>query len=255
MNRAEVLIFVPREEEFEAIREVADSEFQNFTIRPVHSGPGKIHTGAAVAAEAAAKGPRPALIIGAGLCGSLDIHLKAGATVLSDSAALGDWLMEDDRGRSHGPYGGGSYKPLEEGHGPALAIKGTDSFVDELLRDLSSKGFQRGRLLTTDTLITGLAGKLKQGRLWGCLASDHESGALALVATERFPEVPWLNIRVVADTLGEQMGAAVQAVNCLEILALKLLVLLSKFDVNFPKGGCESCGGLCCPGLLPGKIR
>ncbi len=58
------------------------------------------------------------------------------------------------------------------------------------------------------------------------------------MASERLPETPWLNIRVVADTIGEQMGAEGRAVNLMEILALKLLVLLSTIDKNFPKCDC-----------------
>lgn len=253
MAKAEILIFIPRGEEFEAIGEFLDTEFQNFSPRAILTGPGQINTAASVAAEAAAPGPRPALLIGAGLCGSLDINLKAGDVVVSDSVVLGDWIMEDDRRRSYGAYGASSYSPLNTARGDALTIKGSNRFVEDLLVQLSARGFHKGRLLTSDTHVTGPGGKLERGRLWGALACDHESGALAKVAMERFPEVPWLNIRVLADTIGEQMGAEGRAVNLSETLALKLLVLLAKFDEKFPKCACESCGGLCCPGLIPGN--
>ncbi len=237
MDKAEILIFVPRPEEYEAVKELQETEFQNFAIRAILTGSGKINTAAAVAAEAV--GPRrPALLIGAGLCGSLHMKLSAGEAVVSDSAAIGDWMMEDDQLHTYGPYGGSSYQTLEGGQGEALAIKGRNRWVDELLVRLGSKGFRRGRLLTTDTYIAGPGGKLARGRLWGAAACDHESGALALVASERLPETPWLNIRVVADTIGEQMGAEGRAVNLMEILALKLLVLLSTIDKNFPKCDC-----------------
>lgn len=251
MKTAEALIFVPRAEDYEVLGDLGVlGQFTNFRVRAVATGPGAINTAAAVGAEAARPGPAPAFIIGAGLCGSLDIRLKAGEAVVSDAALLGDWLMEDGQMRTFGLYGGSSYKPLTPAHSDALAIKGQSPFVEELLRKLCVKGFQRGRLLSTDTYVTGPSAKLERGRLWGCLAADHESGALAQAAMTRLPGVPWLNLRIVADTIGEQMGAEGRAVNLVETLALKLLVLLSTLDANFPKCDCESCGGLGCPGYI-----
>ncbi|UQZ89317.1 hypothetical protein C4J81_08955 [Deltaproteobacteria bacterium Smac51] len=251
MEKPEVVVFVPTEEEYKAVRNnLYETDFENFKARAVLTGPGKISTAAAVAAEAGrlmAKRPRPALVIGAGLCGSLQMKLAAGEAVVSDSSAIGDWIMEDDYVRTYGVYGDHTYKALSDEQAEALAINGGSRIVEELLVRLTAKGFKRGRILTIDTYVTGLTGKLERGRLFNCLASDHESGALGLVALKSLEEVPWLNLRVVSDTIGEQMGGEGRAVSLPEILALKLLVLLSTFDANFPKGSCANCSNPCCP--------
>ena len=60
-------------------------------------------------------------------------------------------------------------------------------------------------MLTSDAFVSGKDHKLELGRTYGCLACDMESGVFGYLAGRPL-NVPWFNIRVVADTLDEALS-------------------------------------------------
>lgn len=205
----EVLIFTPTPNEFKAVRDqAARAVFKNFRVEVLESGPGKINAAFKMAAEISprlAAGRRPALVIGAGTSGSLSLSLAGGDLVASSSAVISDWRLEDDSERRHGTYGQFDYRPLAPGLADEIALDCPDPTVQKLMGQLEAAGFKRGRMMTSDTFVAGAANKLALGRDFGCLACDMESGAFAFAAQRLLGGLPWLNLRVVADTLDETL--------------------------------------------------
>lgn len=247
MNKAEVFIFTPTHEEYRLLADnLSDEAFDNFIVRVIETGSGLINTAAKAAAflepyRAAREKP---LIMGAGICGSLNLKLRAGDAVCSTEAILGDWAMETDHARTYGLYGEASYKALIGSTAEEMSLSSRSPQVQELLKRLAVKGFLPGRLFSSDTFITGLTAKLERGRRFGCLGADMESGALALVAEGL--GLPWLNLRVVADTLDQELKSADDPERDVRaILPLKALVLLSTFGQMPAPSSCSSCSNPC----------
>ncbi|MDL2226261.1 hypothetical protein LJB86_01190 [Deltaproteobacteria bacterium OttesenSCG-928-M10] len=251
MKKPEILIFTPTHEEYRALADgLMGADFDNFTIRVLETGPGMVNTAAAVAAKT---GPLLAgrdkilMIVGAGTCGSLSMKLKAGDAVASSSAIITDWVMENDYSRTYGRYGQPAYKALTCDWAREMRLKCPSPQVHELVDRLAAKGFQRGRLLTSDAFVTGLTGKLERGRLFGALGADMESGALAHTAEYHLGGLSWFNLRVVADTLDDSRRAGEAPPDIMETLPLKLLVALSTLDKIPPPSACAGCGSRCGP--------
>ncbi len=251
MGKPDVVIFTPTSADYRAVTGgLQDQEFEYINVTVVETGPGKLNTAAKTAAHLAripAGGEPPLMLIGAGAAGSLNLKLRAGDAIASSSAAIGDWTLESDYARTYGRYGESAYRALSPDWADELAVECLSPVVGELADKLTLKGFLRGRLLTTDTFLTGLSGKLERGRLFNCLAGDQESGALAWVAQQYGR--PWINLRVVADTLDEELkNSRPPEPDLAELLALKLTVTLSTLDRLPLTPSCAACSG--CAGAL-----
>lgn len=248
MAKAEVIVFTPTHEEYRLLAGgLSEGDFDNFTVRVVETGPGLINTAARAGAVLEAwreARDKPYLIIGAGICGSLNLKLRAGDAVCSVASVLGDWAMETDHARTYGFYGEAVYKTLGGTAADEIALAGQNPQALELQKRLTAKGFLSGRLFSSDTFVTGLTAKLERGRRFGCLGADMESGALAWVAEGL--KLPWLNIRVLTDTLDRELKAADDPERDVrELLPLKLLVALSTLDALPPPSSCSSCSNPC----------
>jgi nucleoside phosphorylase len=232
--RKDVVIFNPTPNEYEAVkRHVASAEFKNIRVTVVESGMGKINAAFAMAAEVLprlAAGNAPALLIGAGTSGSLSQTLASGDIIVSNSSTVGDWRMEDDAARHLAPYGDINFRPLDPALAEEMAITCNDPAVTGLMARLDA-GFKRGRMLTTDTFVSGAAHKLRLGRDFAALACDMESAAFAYTAASRLGGLPWLTIRIVADTSDDSLNDYVhRESNMVEILGQKTRMLLKTFD-------------------------
>ncbi|MDR2947184.1 MAG: hypothetical protein LBV79_10630 [Candidatus Adiutrix sp.] len=205
----EILVFTPTPNEYRAGKEhVERAAFVHFTASVVESGPGKINAAFAMTAEVLpriAAGRKPMLVMGSGTSGSLNASLAAGDMIASNSAVISDWLMDDGKSRQFGPYGQFVYRGMDDRLADEMALECADPAVEKLLAALPAVGFKRGRLCTADTFVAGLDNKLGQGRAFGALACDMESGAFAFTAGKLL-RLPWLNLRVVADTLNETLS-------------------------------------------------
>ncbi|MDR2141844.1 MAG: hypothetical protein LBR11_08675 [Deltaproteobacteria bacterium] len=174
---------------------------RNFSARLIETGPGKVNAALGMG-KLLATGPSPPLIIGAGTAGSLEMGLEAGDLVAANETIIADWLEEDDKGRRVGAYGSFHYGPVAAKL-PDMLLGCQSPLVTRLLAQLGPE-FKRGRILTSDTFVTGRPFKLRQGQLFGCRICDMESGAIAYAANKL--EVPWLHLRVVADTMDDSLS-------------------------------------------------
>lgn len=248
MTKAEVFVFAPTHEEYRLLAgSLSDGGFANFTVKVVETGPGLINTAAKAAAvlepyrEARDK---PYLIMGAGICGSLNLKLRSGDAVCSTEAILGDWGMETDHARTYGAYGEASYKALIVATADEMSLGSSSPQVLELSKRLTAKGFLSGRVFSSDTFITGLSAKLERGRRFGCLGADMESGALAWVAGGL--GLPWVNLRVITDTLDQELKSVDDPDRDVrDILPLKALVALSTLDQMPAPSSCSCCSSPC----------
>lgn len=248
MGKAEVIIFTPTHEEYRLLAgELSSGGFNNFSVKVVESGPGLVNTAAKAGAALEPfreSREKPYLIIGAGLCGSLNLKLRAGDAVCSTSTVLGDWAMETDHARTFGPYGEATYKTIGGSIADEISLDGQSSQARELSKRLAAKGFLSGRLFSSDTCLTGLSAKLERGRRFGCLGADMESGALGWVAENL--GLPWLNIRVMADTIDDELKSADDPERDVrELLPLKILVALSTLDQMPAPSSCSCCSSPC----------
>ena len=207
MVTGKILIFTPTPNEYAAVsRHLGAAVFKHFRVQVVASGPGAVNAAFKMAEASSAGGRKPDFLIGAGTCGSLSKTLAGGDLIASAEALIADWLMEDDAGRSYGPYGLFEYQPLTPATAEAMTIKCADPVVTELLNRLETLGFKRGRLLTSGVFVAGLKNKLAKGRDFQALGCDMESGVFAYVARNLLGDRPWFNLRVVADTLDETLA-------------------------------------------------
>lgn len=231
----EVLIFTPTSLEHEAVkRHVSQTRPANFRPVVVECGPGKINaafTAAANVLPRLGQGRRPLLLIGAGTCGSLSVSLYEGEVIASADTIISDWKMEEGELSRYAGYGKLDFQNLEPQILEDLAITCRDNGVMKLLASLESKNFHLGRLLTSDTFVAGLKRKKELGLTFSCLACDMESGAFAYTAQKLLGGLPWLNFRVVADTLDEGFHDYVQKeINVVEVLGAKVAEALMLFD-------------------------
>lgn len=241
-RKKDVIIFNPTPNEYEAVaRHVSGAGFRNINPRVIESGMGKINAAFAAAASIAprlAAGGRPALMIGAGTSGSLSQALRSGDTIISNSAIVGDWRLEDGCVRQCAAYGQIQYRAIDSALASEMTITCDDPLVVDLLDALGSD-FKRGRMLTADTFVSGVEHKLRLGRDFGCLACDMESGAFAYTATKRLGGVPWINIRIVADTIGHSLNDYVNMeLDMTEILGRKTVEVLTALDALLMEKNC-----------------
>ncbi len=232
-EKREVLIFTPTPNEYEGVKKHL-GDYKNFKARVVESGPGKINAAFKMTAEVRpllTGGRRPLCLVGAGTSGSLNLGMSAGDIIISASCLISDWRMEDDSGRQHGPYGQFTYRPLSPQTVDDMLIDCPDPLVRKLADDLTGRGYKKGRLMTSDTFVAGRANKLAQGREFGCLACDMESGAFAFTAQNLLGGIPWFNLRVVADTLDENLSDYFnKEIDMVEILGQKTAEALTALD-------------------------
>ncbi len=228
-----VYIFNPTVNEYEAVKaQVLARTFKNIQPEVFNSGMGKISAAFAVARETTRRlAPgQTALIIGAGTAGSLSAKLASGDMIVSNSATIGDWRMEDEAARHCAPYGGIDFRPVTPALAEEMAITCGDPLVTALMERLG-EGFKRGRMLTGDTFVSGVGHKLRLGREFAALACDMESGAFAYTAARRLGGLPWLNLRIVADTIDDSLHDYVNMeINMVEILGAQTVLVLKTLD-------------------------
>ncbi len=232
--KKDIIIFNPTPNEHEAVKKRVEAHsFKNVQPLIFESGMGKINAAFALAEAVAprlAAGRHPLLVIGAGTSGSLSRSLASGDLIVSNSAIICDWRMEDEAARRCAPYGDINFRELSPELAEEMAITCEASPVTALLEKLGPD-FKRGRILTSDTFVSGAAHKLRLGRDFSCLACDMESGAFAYGAQKRLGGLPWLNIRIVADTIDESLNDYVNMeLDMVEILGRKTVELLKVLD-------------------------
>jgi nucleoside phosphorylase len=204
---------------------------RHFECREVVTGPGKLNAAMWTARLLAKKGPVPDLILGAGTSGSLDLKLKAGDVVAVDETIVADWREEDATGWRTAAYGSFNYGPPEE-RAEKMVIRSSSPLVQKLMGRLSPD-FLRGRCLSSDSFIAGQEYKLALGRLFGCRICEMEAGAVAHVC-RLSGQVPWLQLRVVADTLDDALDDYFRIEkDMVKILGQKTFDLLRLLDENW----------------------
>jgi nucleoside phosphorylase len=214
---------------------VGFESYRNLACRVVECGPGRIFASWAAARELSAPGPgggkRDVFLVGCGTSGSLSLDLKRGDVVVSNSAVISDWRMEEGDKVLVAPYGWFDYREPAAGHVGKMVLECPDPTVTALTEKLSAdENFLTGRLLTSEAFVSGRDLKLKYGETYGCLACDMESGVFGF-AGGRLAGVPWFNVRVVADTLDEKLSDyfAMER-DVTEVLAERLLTVLRELD-------------------------
>lgn len=231
----EILVFNPTEQEHASCsKHLASAGFKHFRARAVLTGPGKINATYTMAGEIQHmryKGKEPLLIVGAGTAGSLDRHLKSGDLIISASSFISDWVMQDGDIYQHAVYGDLGYLPLNRDILEGLYIRCEDPLVEKLLAAMKNKNMLAGNLMTSDTFVAGVKNKLERGEKFNCLACDMESGVFGFLANSKFADLPWFNLRVVADTIehGFDDYAEMEA-DMTEILAYGLVNSLETLD-------------------------
>lgn len=231
----EILIFNPTQAEHDStLQYLAQAEFKHFTPRAIITGPGKINAAVSAVKELVsliASGSKPLAIVGAGTAGSLSYELKSGDIIVSASALIADWIMQDNDVYAYANYGELNYAAMTESLPEQISITCKDEFVNELISRLSKHGFKRGRLMTSDIFVAGMENKLNRGKDFQCLACDMESGVFGYIANTKFGGLPWFNVRVVADTLDHGFDDyAEMEVDMTDILGRNLLEVLKEFD-------------------------
>ena len=230
----EIVILTPTPNEYRSVsRHAGLASLRRLAVTVVECGPGKINSAFAAAREVlpkiSAQGPG-AILIGAGTSGSLSLDLAGGEVIASNSSVICDWRMEDGESETVSPYGWFDYRAPDPAHVERMVIECRDPLIEALLGALSPLGFKTGRMLTSDCFISGKEHKLAMGRRYGCLACDMESGAFGYLAN-RHLGIPWINFRVVADTLDEALSDyfAIER-DMTDILGQKLVEALGRLD-------------------------
>jgi nucleoside phosphorylase len=170
------------------------------------------------------------ILAGAGTSGSLDMELKRGSVIVSDSALISDWRMEQSDEVTLSPYGWFDYQLPTESHVEKMVLACNDPLITELMNKISAPDFVRGRLLTSEGFVAGKELKLSYGKRFGCIACDMESGAFGYMGNH-LVKVPWFNVRVVADTLDDSLADyfAIEK-DVTEVLGNKLAEVLNILD-------------------------
>ena len=207
-DKSEIILLTPTPGERLGVSERLEGKvFSKLYPTVVESGPGKINAAMTLARELASRrerGSPPAFAAGVGTCGSLNKSLRGGEMVASLDCVISDWRHEDGKENLTGPYGTFDYGRLSPDRLEGMAIRCGNPVLLELMDILGKNGFRIGRVLTSDAFVVGKEHKLSLGEAFGALVCDMESGAFALAA-RKLGDVPWLNIRIVADTLDESL--------------------------------------------------
>ncbi|MDR1487044.1 MAG: hypothetical protein LBT62_03475 [Deltaproteobacteria bacterium] len=233
-EKFEVLLLTPTPNEHKSVKaHLARNDFKNLAITLIECGPGRILATYAVTKQFFTKPPKDLkkfLLMGAGTCGTLALDLVGGDMIVSNSAIISDWRMDDGRSISVSPYGGFDYRSPQEPQISKMVLECDDPLVLKTIDAAVSKGFKVGRLLTSESFMTGKDHKLSLGRTYGCLACEMESGVFGYVANALI-NVSWLNIRVVADTLDEALSDYLRMERDMtEILGNKAVEILKVLD-------------------------
>jgi nucleoside phosphorylase len=230
----EIVILAPTPNEYRSVsRHVGLASLKHLTATVLESGPGKINAAFKAAQELIprlASSEGGVMLIGAGTSGSMSLELSGGDTLVSNTAVISDWRMEDGQSVKVSPYGWFDYREPSPEHVEKMVLECRDPFLTVFLASLPPEEFKRGRILTSDAFVSGKEHKLSLGRTYGCSICDMESGAFAYVAGKLLG-VPWLNIRVVADTLDDALNDyfAVER-DMTEILGGKVVEALKRLD-------------------------
>jgi nucleoside phosphorylase len=205
----DLVVMTPTPNEHRAVsRHLGAASFKNLSAKVVECGPGRINAAFAAAREFLGKKAHPgrqAALVGAGTAGSLSLELAGGDMIASNSAVISDWRLDDGGPDQVSPYGRFDYQEPDPRHVERMALECQDPLVLVFLAALPGERFKRGRMLTSEAFVAGKERKLSLGRTYGCLACDMESGAFGYLAA-RHLGVPWLNFRVVADTLDDALS-------------------------------------------------
>lgn len=229
-----VLIINPTLHEYRAtLRHLKGKEFERILPVVRECGPGKINAAFTLTAarqEMKQQGEAPLLIIGAGTSGALDYGVKTGDIIFSATSVFSDYRMLTETGSHNSPYGQLSFIEPHAFRPEDIAISCQDPLILELGKAMEEKHCKHGSMLTSDTFITGKDQRLEYGELFACIACDMESGAFAYVAETKF-NIPWFNLRIVADSLNENFeNYQLMEAEMSELLAGRLLVALQTLD-------------------------
>jgi nucleoside phosphorylase len=189
-------------------RHVSGAGFGRLEVVILESGAGKINAALTLAAALAVRppdgGPGP-VVFGCGTSGSLSLKVHSGEIVCSLDSVVADWRHDDGVELQVGPYGVFDYGPPDEARVEAMALRSSSPELKALQEKLCGSGFLPGRVLTTDSFIASRDYKLSLGAAYKALVCDMESGAFAWTA-RRMGDLPWMNLRLVADTLDETLS-------------------------------------------------
>ena len=211
---------------------IGAASFKNLTATVIECGPGRLnaayHFGKELVFKRRAK-EKPVLV-GAGTSGSLSLDLAGGDVIVSNSAVISDWRMEDGQSVKVSPYGTFDYREPDRAHVERMTLECRMPLVAGFIENLPKDKFKFGRMLSSEAFISGKEHKLEMGRVYGCVACDMESGAFGYLASKT-PGLPWFNVRVVADTLDDALGDyfAIER-DMTDILGRHLVMALGKLD-------------------------
>ncbi|MDR2456776.1 MAG: hypothetical protein LBE49_09325 [Deltaproteobacteria bacterium] len=229
----ELIIFTPTPNEYRAVsRHMGLASFKKLTASVIECGPGRINAAYHFAQELLHRRrarERP-IVVGAGTSGSLSLELARGDVLVSGSAIISDWRMEDGETVKVSPYGTFDYREPDPEHVERMAIECREPLVVDFIESLKGGQLKFGRMLTSEAFVSGKEHKLALGRLYGCPACDMESGVFGYLAGKS-AQVPWFNVRVIADTLDDALNDyfAVER-DVTDILGGKLVAALEKLD-------------------------
>ncbi|MDR2353730.1 MAG: hypothetical protein LBF22_11385 [Deltaproteobacteria bacterium] len=232
-TKPQVFLLTPTPKEFLGVKMfVENAVFQNFVLHTYESGPGKINAALTLAqllTLSKERGELPLCVVGAGTSGSLDLSLKRGDLVASLEVIISDWVHDDGSEILVGPYATFDYGFPEQSRLDSMVLRSTDPTLVKFIDKLPQNAFRSGRILTSDAFQAQKDHKLKLGATYKALVCDMESGAFAWTAQKCY-NIPWFNLRVVADTLDEGLtdyflteDNATQALGAKTLEALQIL--------------------------------
>lgn len=232
-NLKEVVIFTPTPNEYRAVsRHIGLAAFKNLTATVIECGPGRINAAYHFTKEVCLRpGSKERLIVvGAGTSGSLSLDLAGGDIIVSSSAIISDWRMEDGQTLKVSPYAMFDYRDPDSTQVGRMVIECREPLVGDFLAAIPQDEFKLGRMLTSEAFVSGKDHKLSMGKTYGCLACDMESGVFGHMAG-KFAGVPWFNVRVVADTLDDSLNDyfAIER-DMTDMLGRQLVAALGKLD-------------------------
>jgi nucleoside phosphorylase len=235
-EKATLLVLAPTPAEYALVKEqLGNKKFSNFDFEILETGPGKINAALALGEKLGGSHKSPsAIVVGVGTSGSLNLKLKCGDILASNECVISDWRHEDGSEVWVGPYGVFNYAPPDNEVIGGMLIREDDPLIEKLIQKLENFGFFPGRILTSDTFVSGKDLKLCMGRAFNADVCDMESGAFAYCAKRK--NARFFNLRVVADTLDETLSDYFQKeTDVARILGIKALEALAALDSLIPE--------------------
>ncbi|MDR2406404.1 MAG: hypothetical protein LBE27_08560 [Deltaproteobacteria bacterium] len=231
-KKALILVMAPTPAEYAMVFEsLSKKTYTNFEVSVLESGPGKINAAMRLSEELSLRRnqPLPVIVVGAGTSGSLNLSLKGGDVLASSECVISDWRHEDGNEVWVAPYGVFDYSLPEDEKIQQMLIREEDPLIVDLMDRLHRNGFQSGRILTSDTFVSGKDYKLALGKVFGADICDMESASFAYTAQQR--KAKFFNLRVVADTLDETLSDYfAKETDVARILGEKVSEALTMFD-------------------------